>query len=204
MIEIALGRGLWAAARLTGTMLFAGGLAACSMGSILGGGSSTAAANSKALADTNASQAEIAAAAATALPAIAPECPPIKVRDGAQAIFSYAGNKVGNPADLQFQAVIDKESRNCVVSNGLITVKMGVVGRVLLGPKGTAGDYTVPLRFAVERDDMAVFAQNYNLPLTLSGSEQSKEFVKVVDNVAIPYVGGENIVIWVGFDPKKR
>jgi hypothetical protein len=23
-----------------------------------------------------------------------------------------------------------------------------------------------------------------------------------VDNVQIPYVGGENIIIWVGFDPK--
>ncbi len=30
--------------------------------------------------------------------------------------------------DLQYQAVIDKQSRNCVVSNGLITVQMGVVG----------------------------------------------------------------------------
>lgn len=196
-----LGRWLWGATRVSGVALFAAGLAACSMGSILGGGSGSPSSNS--LADTNASQAEIAAAAATALPAIAAECPPIKVRDGGQAIFSYANNKVGSPTELQFQAIIDKESRNCVVSNGLITVKMGVVGRLLLGPKGQPGDYTVPLRFAVERDDMAVFSQNYNLPLTLTSAEQSKEFVKVVDNVAIPYVGGEKIVIWVGFDPKK-
>ena len=31
---------------------------------------------------------------------------------------------------------------------------------------------------------------------------QSEEFVKVVENVGIPYLGGERIVIWVGFDTK--
>ncbi len=55
---------------------------------------------------------------------------------GGEALFYYGKGKVGNARDLNYQAVIDKQSRNCVVSNGLITVKMGVVGRVLLGPSG--------------------------------------------------------------------
>ena len=95
-------------------------------------------------------------AAVNALPAIATECPPIKVRPGAEAMFFYGEGKVGDPRELQYQAVIDQQSRNCVVSNGLITVKMGVGGRVLLGPEGNETDAsTVPLRFAVERDNVA-------------------------------------------------
>ena len=34
----------------------------------------------------------------------------------------------------------------------------------------------------------------------IAGLSLSGEFVKVVENVAIPYTGGENITIWVGFD----
>lgn len=190
--------------KLAGGVALAAGLSACGVGTIMGGGSGgQSAAEAAALADSSASQAEINAAAADALPAIATECPPIKVPDGTEAIYSYADRKVGDPHYLKYQAVIDKESRNCVVTNGLITVKMGVVGRVLLGPKGQEGTYNLPLRFVVKRDDMSVFSQKYELPVTLSGTTQTTDFVKVVDNVAIPYVGGENIVIWVGFDPKK-
>jgi len=32
---------------------------------------------------------------------------------------------------------------------------------------------------------------------------QTNDFVKVVENVAIPYVSGDDIVIWVGFDSGK-
>src|SRR5690606_1301892 len=98
------------------------------------------------------SPAEIAAQS-PALPAIATECPPIKVRPGAETVYYYGRGQIGNPRDLQYQAVIDKQSRNCVVSNGLITVQMGVVGRFMLGPSGSQSSVDLPLRFAVERGD---------------------------------------------------
>jgi hypothetical protein len=109
---------------------------------------------------------------------------------------------VGNPADLHYQAVIEESTRNCVVSNGLITVKMGMAGRLLLGPKGTESSVNVPVRFAVERDGQAVFSEKYIIPVAITPPNQSADFVKVVENVAIPYVGGEKITIWVGFDPR--
>ncbi len=174
-------------------------LSACSMGSMFGGGTTTTG-STGALANTSTPQEQIDMTALAAAPAIATECPPIKVRNGGETIYSYLNNKIGDARALRFEAVIDKQSRACIASDGLITVDMGVVGRVLLGPAGEAGDYTIPVRFAVERDDLAVFSQKYDIPVTLANGEQSKDFVKVVDNVAIPFIGGENIVIWVGFD----
>jgi hypothetical protein len=167
----------------------------CSMGNMFGGGGSATYANA------SASQTDVAAAAPDALPAIATECPPIKVRPGMEAIFNYGGAAV-DAKKLQYQAVIEKQSRNCVVSNGLITVKMGAVGRVLLGPAGKQTSVTVPLRFDVERDNVTMFSEKYDIPVAITPPGESAEFVKVVDNVAIPYLGGEQIVIWVGFDPK--
>ena len=170
-------------------------LSACSMGGITPAPS----AQSQALQTAAVTPDEIAAQS-PALPAIATECPPIKVRPGAEALYFYGRGQVGNPKDLQYQAVIDKQSRNCVVSNGLITVKMGVVGRFMLGPSGNQTSVELPLRFAVERDDAALFSEKYEIPVQLAGGGQATDFVKVVENVQIPYVTGDNITIWVGFD----
>lgn len=172
-------------------------LSGCSMGSMFGsaGPSPTSSAQT-----ANPTAQELSAAATAALPAIATECPPIKVRRGGEALFFYGKGKVGDARALNYQAVLDKQSRNCVASNGLITVKMGVVGRVLLGPSGSQTSVDVPIRFAVERDGVPMYSEKYQVPTPINATTQSGEFVKVVENVAIPYTGGEDIVIWVGFD----
>lgn len=171
-------------------------LSACSMGGMFGGGAPSPA--TQQLQTAEVTPAEIAAQVPV-LPAIATECPPIKVRPGAEALYYYGNGQLGNPKDLQYQAVIDKQSRNCVVSNGLISVKMGVVGRFMLGPKGNQQSVDLPVRFAVERNAAPLFSEKYQIPVALAGA-QATDFVKVVENVQIPYVAGDDITIWVGFD----
>ena len=173
-------------------------LAGCSMGSMFGGG----AASSANLQNATATPQAVAQAQTNALPAIATECPPIKVRVGGEAMFYYGGGRTGDAKALQYQGVIDEVSRNCVVSNGLITVNMGASGRVLLGPAGKQTSVTAPIRFAVERDGQAIFSEKYSIPVALTPPAESAEFVKVVQNVAVPYLGGESITIWVGFDTR--
>ena len=171
-------------------------LSGCSMGNMFGSAGPAPTSTQTA----NPTAQELSAAATSALPAIATECPPIKVRRGGEALFFYGKGKVGDAHALNYQAVLDKQSRNCVASNGLITVKMGVVGRVLLGPSGSQAKVDVPIRFAVERDGVPMYSERYEIPTAIDPSTQSGEFVKVVENVAIPYIGGEDITIWVGFD----
>ncbi len=170
-------------------------LSGCGFSSLMGGSGDAE------LANTTATQSDIAQAAPSALPAIARQCPEIKVRDGGEVFAVYQPGRQGDAQGLRYQAIIDEESRNCVVSDGLITVKMGVVGRLLAGPQGLSGTVDVPVRFAVVRDELTVFSQKYDLPVEISPPSQSEQFIKVVENVAIPYLGGEQIVLWVGFDP---
>ncbi|MEO5804917.1 hypothetical protein [Devosia sp.] len=186
------------AARLAGFAGAAALLAGCSMGPMFGGGAPAADAG---LANTNASPAQMAQAQTNALPAIATQCPPIKVRPGGEAIFYYGNGKVGDPTKLNYQAVIDEVTRNCVVSNGLITVNMGAAGHAVLGPAGNQASVTLPLRFAVERDGQAVYSEKFSLPVAFAGAG-AQEFTKVVNGVAIPYLGGDEITIWVGFDTR--
>jgi hypothetical protein len=75
-----------------------------------------------------------------------------------------------------------------------------MVGRLLLGPAGNQTNVDVPVRFTVERDGVAMFSERYQIPVTITPPNQSEEFVKVVENVAVPYTGGEQIVFYVGFD----
>jgi hypothetical protein len=186
--------------RVIGAVALGASLTACSMGGLFGGGAPSP--TTTALQNTIATPDEVAAMS-PALPAIATECPPIKVRPGAEAVYYYGKGKVGNPNDLQWQAVIDKQSRNCVVSANQITIKMGVVGRLMLGPSGNQTSVDLPVRFAVESNGTALFTEKYTVPVALSAGAQAGDFVKVVDNLVIPYVGGEDIVIWVGFDSAK-
>lgn len=185
--------------RLTAASTAAVVLAGCSMGGLFGGGNAT---QTQTLQNATATPAAVAQAQSNALPAIATQCPPIRVRAGSEAMFYYGGGRVGDARSLQYQGVIDESSRNCVVSNGLITVNMGVVGRVLLGPQGNQTSVNAPLRFAVERDGQAVFSEKYTVPVAITPPARSAEFVKVIENVAIPYLGGEEITIWVGFDTR--
>ena len=176
-------------------------LAGCSMGSMFGGGGGSTASSAN-LQNATATPAAVAQAQTNALPAIATQCPPIKVRLGGEAMFYYGGGRTGDPKALQYQGVIDETTRNCVVSNGLITVNMGVSGRVLLGPAGSQSSVNAPIRFAVERDGQAIFSEKYTIPVAVTPPAQSAEFVKVVEKVAVPYLGGETITIWVGFDTR--
>lgn len=179
--------------KLLGATALAVSLSACSMGSMFGNN------NDAQFAGATASQAQVAQGATLAIPAIATECPPIRIRDGAGTHRVFAGNRTSDPQALRHQGVIDRISRNCTVANGLITVQMGAVGRVILGPQGQAGNVNVPLRFAVERDGLAVFSQRYDVAVSASPSTPN-EFSHTVSNIAVPYVGGEAITIWVGFD----
>jgi len=190
---------LTSALRIAASASLAVLLAGCSMGGLMGNGSS---ANNANLQNATATPQSVAQAQSNALPVIATECPAIKVRLGGEAMFYYGSGRAGDPKALQYQGTIDEATRNCVVSNGQITINMGVSGRVLLGPAGKQNSVNAPIRFAVERDGQAIFSEKYTLPVAITPPAQMSEFVKVVENVTVPYLGGETITIWVGFDTR--
>ncbi len=78
---------------------------------------------------------------------------------------------------------------------------MGMVGRLPPGPAGNQSNVNVPVGFSAERDWAPMLSERLRYPGHHFAAEPVvEEFVKVVENVAVPYTGGENIVFWVGFD----
>jgi hypothetical protein len=184
--------------RLATASALAGLLSGCSMGGLMGGGNS---ANAN-LQNATAAPEAMAQAQTNAMPVIATECPPIRIRLGGEAMYYYGSGRTGDANALQYQGVIDEASRNCVVTNGQIRINMGVTGRVLLGPAGSQNSVNAPVRFAIERDGQAIYSERYTVPVPIVPPALNAEFVQVVENVTIPYLGGETITIWVGFDTR--
>ncbi len=89
---------------------------------------------------------------AVALPLTAEElqCPPVEIDEGGAAA------RVGGPdnATVRYQFAISQTARECApVSANQFTLKVGVSGRLLIGPAGKPGTYSAPLRVTVHDEN---------------------------------------------------
>ncbi len=122
------------------------------------------------------------------------ECPKIDVLDGTASYRTYAGTDQTN-GNVRYQFSMGDQ----------ILLKVGVEGRVLLGPAGNAGSFTVPVRIAVrhERDGKAVATKLYQVPASIAAGADAATFQVVSDPLAVPFVSnsaGDDYTILVGFD----
>src|SRR5215204_1719130 len=78
-------------------------------------------------------------------------CPAVGVAPGGAALNSYGGGREGSAEALRSQLSIVNLARECISRpDGSIVVKVGVEGRALIGPAGSAGRFEAPVRFAIK------------------------------------------------------
>jgi hypothetical protein len=188
-------RGLTAALGLL-TPVLAGCSAMPSMPSMPSWFSSTAT-------DANASAAVIPAA----LPADL-DCPPVQVRTGASTLTSSANPAEPSALNLRYQVTIGTTARECRMGpNNTITLKVGMQGRIILGPEGTPGTIDVPLRYAVVRDTLeskVITTKLDHIPVTVPPNDGNVLFSHVTEGLEFPMPKGAEMdyyVIYIGFDP---
>ena len=87
-----------------------------------------------------------------------------------------------------------------------MTIKVGVQGRVILGPMGTPGQVDVPLRYAVVREGpepKTIATKFKRVPVTVAPGETNVECVDVEEGMTFPMPSRSELdayVIYVGFD----
>lgn len=131
-------------------------------------------------------------------------CPEIGVLDGTSADRVYApGNDQSNAA-VRYQFSIDDVARDCQVNGGRVAMKIGVAGRILLGPAGTPGTYPAPIRVAIINvgDGTPVVSKLYQVPASVNAAQSEAPFTLVTDPLSVPAVEhfAQNYTIKVGFD----
>lgn len=135
------------------------------------------------------------------------DCPGVTVRSGAATLGVNTPGADPSPTNLRFQATISQTARECAVSAGSMTMKIGIQGRVILGPAGTAGKFEVPMRLALVREGIeprTIWTKLYRVPVTISPGESNVPFVQVEEGMTFPVPGREDLeayVVYVGFDP---
>jgi hypothetical protein len=134
-------------------------------------------------------------------------CPPVQIRAGAStyAVGTPGKEAVGN--DLKFLASITKMARQCTLNGGEITAKIGIQGRVIVGPSGAPPTIQVPLRVAVVRGgvgEKTIMTKAYQTTVQIDESG-SVPFSLVAEDIVYPApspADNDNYVFYIGFDPQ--
>lgn len=132
------------------------------------------------------------------------QCPQIEVLEGTAAYRVYNGADQTN-GNVRYQYALGDVARECTKAGNEILIKVGVAGRVLLGPAGQPGSFTVPVRVAVRRDsdNKAAAAKLYQAPATIAFGQTQGEFTVVTEPLAVPFIqahADEDYTVLVGFD----
>ena len=138
------------------------------------------------------------------------ECPSVDVRTGAASlkIGSKPGESEPAALDVRYQGSIIRTARECHVNAGVMTMKVGVEGRVITGPAGGPGTVEVPLRLAVVHEGIspkAVVSKLARIPVTITGAVDRATFTHIDSDISFPLprplADIDSYVVYVGFDP---
>src|SRR6185369_3747755 len=119
------------------------------------------------------------------------ECPGVSVRTGAATLMigSKSGGEEPTALDLRYQVTIVRTARECHVNSGIMTMKVGVEGRVITGPAGGAGTVNVPIRLAVVQEGVnpkTILSRFASVEVVVAGSVDRVPFVHVDPEISFP------------------
>ena len=130
-------------------------------------------------------------------------CPYVDVREGAAAHRVYAGQPANSAVRHQFS--IADVARECRVVGDQLVIKVGIEGRVLLGPAGAPSSFTVPVSVAVRNEANGQFVVNrtYRVAATIPSGASNTTFSLVTEELSVPFkslAAIEDYRVFVGFD----
>jgi hypothetical protein len=134
------------------------------------------------------------------------DCPVADIRSGASTLRLPSGADTTSNT-LRYQATIGRLARECQVRAGTMTVKVGVQGRVIVGPAGGPGQIDIPLRYAIVREGpepKTILTKLNRFPVSVGDGQTSAPFLQVEEDLTFPIPRGaelDSYVVYVGFDP---
>ena len=134
------------------------------------------------------------------------ECPGVDIRTGASTLEVAAKPDQPTAGDLRYQLSFGQTARECLVQAGTMSIKVGVQGRVILGPMGAPGQINVPLRYAVVREGpqpKTVVTKFKRVAVAVPADQTHVQFIDVEEGLSFPLPPKSELeayVVYVGFD----
>ncbi len=138
------------------------------------------------------------------------DCPLIDIRQGAGTLSIPLPPPDGSndAMSLKYQGTFVRAARDCKVINGQLVMKIGVQGRIIVGPAGGPGQIEVPLRLAVVDQSPAgtktILTKLVRIPVTITSDDAGALFTHIEDDFAFPLPSSaelDNYLVYIGFDP---
>jgi hypothetical protein len=133
-------------------------------------------------------------------------CPNVDVRQGAGTIAINTNARDPQAMQLRYQISVAQTARECANLAGNLNIKVGVQGRVVLGPAGTPGTLEVPVRYALVEEGpqpKTVYSKLYRVPVAIGEGQPNVAFTHIEEAMSVPMPSPatfERYVIYVGFD----
>jgi hypothetical protein len=143
------------------------------------------------------------------------DCPLINIRQGASTLTigpSGMSNDDNGTSDdngamsVKYQGTFVRAARECALVGGQLVMKVGVEGRIIVGPAGGPGEVDVPLRIAVVEETTKgtkpVATKFVRIPVTVASATDNPTFTHVEEGLSFPMPKDlDNYVVYIGFDP---
>lgn len=111
--------------------------------------------------------------------------------------------------NLRYQAGLGQTARECKLNGQTLTMRVGVQGRVILGPAGGPGDIELPLRLAVIHEGpepKTILTKLNRVPVTIAPGDSNVAFTTIEEDLTFPMprrMGQiDEYIVYVGFDPQ--
>jgi hypothetical protein len=134
-------------------------------------------------------------------------CPNVDILRGAGVISINSNARDPSAAQLRYQISIGQTARECANVAGNLNIKVGMQGRIVLGPAGGPGSLEVPVRYALVEEGpqpKTIYSKLYRVPVSIADGQPSVSFTHIEEAMSVPMPTPavfERYVIYVGFDP---
>lgn len=134
-------------------------------------------------------------------------CPNVDIRRGAGVISINNNPRDPSAVQLRYQVSIGQMARECANVAGNLNIKVGMQGRIVLGPAGTPGSLEVPVRYALVEEGpqpKTLYSKLYRIPVSIPDGQPSVSFTHIEEAMSVPMptpAAFDRYVIYVGFDP---
>jgi len=146
------------------------------------------------------------AAAQPAAPSLDDNCPSADIRQGASTLAVAAKTQQPQASDLRYQLSITQLARQCALEGPEVRMRVGVQGRVIVGPAGAPNQVEVPLRYAVVREGVepkTIVSKFRRIPVALAPGVTNVVFTDIEEDLRFPMPSPaelEAYVVYIGFD----
>jgi hypothetical protein len=135
------------------------------------------------------------------------ECPSVEYRQGAATWAMNSAASESSALSLRYQFSFTQTARECILAGNNLTIKVGVQGRVVVGPNGSAGTVSIPLRYALVREGLqpqTLWTRLFMVPVTIPPGDLNLTWLHVQEEMTVPRPSPQELegyVVYIGFDP---